>query len=378
MKWIPVFLAATLFAADPCCTPNCCPEGALNAPSCSCKQYAGQYGTLFPATPCIDSPCSPCGMFWTADVSVLAWQAREEGLNFALKNDPLPISADVNVNGHLVGIDFNWEPAVKVTLGAAFPERAWDAQIRWTYFHTDSSSTYEKATSVASAGLLPLWAFPSADVATQFLYGKAEGSLDLNLNEFDIEMGYNPFLSPALSLRFTAGLKVAKIDQDFHVNYSEGFSDIITELTTAQAALTNKAIGAGPRIGFDSKWRVGSGFSLLASIAGSLPLWHYRVTRTDASSGFGGRTPQTVESFFKERFWTFRSILETSLGLGWDTCFGCRCQFPFGVAASYEFQYFADQNMMAMLVNPGVLYQVYHTRGDLSLHGATLNFHFGF
>ena len=29
MKWIPVFLAATIFAADPCSIPNCCPEGAL-------------------------------------------------------------------------------------------------------------------------------------------------------------------------------------------------------------------------------------------------------------------------------------------------------------------------------------------------------------
>ncbi len=368
MKWIPVFLAAAVFANDPCCKPNCCPEGALNAPSCSCKQYEGQYGTLFPAAPCIDSPCAPCGMFWTADVSLLAWQAIEEGLNFALQNEPLPIVADVNVNGHLVGIDFNWEPAARISFAAVFPSRAWDSQFRWTYFHTDSSGNAKDA----STGLIPLWAFPNS--AEQTLFSKAHGSLEINLNEFDIEMGYNPFLSPALSLRFTAGLKVAEIDQTFSMKYSEGIQNQTTLIETAHAKITNNAIGAGPRIGFESKWRVGSGFSLLGTIAGSLPLWHFRVNRTDADLAASGST----ESFMKGRFWIFRAILETSLGLGWDTCFGCRCQYPFGVAANYEFQYLAEQNMMYRLVNPGLMSQVFQTRGDLHLHGATLNFHFGF
>lgn len=352
MKWFSVFFAAALFARDPCCP----------------------VGTLFPAVPCIEQPCSPCGMFWTTDVSLLVWQAREEGLNFALKNEPLPIAASVNVNGDLVGVDFKWEPAVKVDFGTAFSTRAWDTQLRWTYFHTHSSRTLH----ADSASLMPLWAFPNADIATQFLYGTARGTLELNFNAFDIEMGYHPFLSPALSIRFNTGLKVASINQDFTVIYSDGFNDGTAQLVTAQAALTNESIGAGPRIGFASKWRLRQGFSLLASLAGSLPLWHYRVTRTDTDRGINTGIPSTVDAFIKERFWTFRSILETSLGLGWDTCFGCRRQFPFGVAANYELQYFAEQNMMAMLVNPGISNQVFHSRGDLHLHGATLTFHFGF
>lgn len=369
MRWILFFLTAALFAKDPCCPPDA---------SCSCKPYRGVEGVLFPAVSCVPGPCSPCGLFWIADVSLLAWQAREEGLEFALKNNPLPIASQINVNGKLVGIDFSWEPAVKVNIGARFANRSWDAQLRWTYFHTHSSRTLHASAQVSSAGLIPLWAFPNADLATQFLYGTARGSLKINFNSIDIEMGYHPFLSPALSLRFLAGLKVAMISQDFSVRYSDGFNDGVSQLLSASADLTNQSIGTGPRIGFDSKWHLGRGFSLLGLIAGSLPLWHYRMSRNDADRGIDAGAEESVDAIFRERFWTFRSVLETSIGLSWDTCFGAQRQYPFGASASYEFQYFPEQNMMLMLVDPGLLNQVFTPRGDFVLHGATLTFHFGF
>lgn len=372
MKWLIFLFATSLWGS------NCCPPGALAAPSCNCKNYTGIEGRLFSATPCIDQPAEPCGMLFIADVSLLAWQAIEEGLCFALKNDPLPIPSNVNLNGKLIAPDFSWEPAVKGTIGMIFSERAWDAEFRWTYFHSNSSRSINAAAVANSAGLIPLWAFPNANRATQFLYGSAKGALEFDFNGFDIEMGYNPFLSPWLSCRFVAGLKVAQINQDFHVRYSDGFNDGTIQLVNANADLSNHAIGTGPRLGFESKWRLGEGISLLGSIAGSLPLWHFRVGRSDTDLNLDLGTNQLIDATFRERFWIFRSILETSLGFGWDTCFGCRCQYPFGIHASYEIQYYAEQNMMAMLVNPGLLSQAFKPRGDLVLHGATFTFHIGF
>jgi len=226
---------------------------------------------------------------------------------------------------------------------------------------------------------MPLWLHPSANIFTQLLYGRAHGSWQLNLNEVDVELGYCPFLSPDLSLRFIAGVKVVSIDQHFHAAYSDGFSDGANTLISANTSINNDSMGTGPRFGFDSKWRVGSGFSLLASIVGSLPLYHYRINRTDSDVGFNViDLTKTVDSFFKQAFWTFRPVLEASIGLGWDMCFGCRSQYPFGINASYEFQYLAEQNMMAMLVNPGMLPLTFEPRGDLHLHGATITFHFGY
>lgn len=295
-------------------------------------------------------------MFWIADVSFLAWQAIEEGLEFALQNNALPTPNSLNVNGELAAPDFKWDPAFKVNLGMIFSDRAWDTEFRWTYFHSSPDRTIHGT-------LIPIWAFPNA---APFTFGTARGNLELNFNSLDVETGYHPFLTPAFSLRFLAGLKIATIHQTFFVHYSNG-----TAIEYANTTLTNRAIGCGPRLGFESKWRLGKGFSFLGSIAGSLPLWHFRVTRTD-------HDPNILQSLSRERFWTFRSILETALGFGWDTCFGCRNQYPFGVNASYELQYYSEQNMMAMLVNPGLLSQTYMPRGDLILHGATFTFHFGF
>lgn len=328
---------------------DCCPPGALSKPSSSCQTCVE--GRLIPAV-----PCNPCGTVWTADVSLSAWQAIEEGLEFALANNPLPAPSNLNVNGSLIAPDFDWDPAFKLNLGMLFPERGWDAQFRWTYFH----SCPERS---ASGTLIPLWAFPNT---APFTFGSARSNLELNFNGFDIETGYHPFLTPKLSLRFLAGLKVATIHQTYYVHYSDG-----TSIATADTTLTNRAIGAGPRLGFESKWRIDKGFSVLGSIAGSLPLWHYRVTRTD-------HDPNLSLAHFRERFWTFRTNLEAALGFGWDTCFGCRGQYPFGISALYEFQYYSEQNMMAMLVNPGLMSQAYMPRGDLMLHGATFTFHFGF
>jgi len=356
-------LAPLLLAATSCCPP----------PSYSCKQYQNIEGVLYSSV-----PCDPCSYYILFDVAVLAWQAREEGLNFALKNSPEPFTANVNVSGKMVGIDFDWEPAVKAQLSALFAKRAWDFTTRWTYFHTNTSSTSQMATAPNGRGLIPLWAFPSANLAPQFVYGNAKANWDLNLHEFDIELGYEPFITPYISLRWLGGLKILSIDQDFGVRYSNGFHSGTAQLIQADTDLTNKMTGAGPRIGFDSRWRINRGFSLIARLAGSLPLWHYRITRRDRASGVLDLVNRSIDAISRERFWTFRPVLETLIGVSWETCLGCRCQYPFGISASYEFQYFAESNMFHMLVNPGLLSLNFFPKGDLHLHGATLNFHFGF
>lgn len=350
MKWIFLLLTASLFS---------------DAPSCSCKQYEGIYGRLYSETPCM----------WNAEVSVLGWQAQEEGLSFALKNNPLSIPANTNINGDLVKIDFMWEPAIRLNLSAEIPCMDWDLDFRWTYFRTHSTESATLSTNANSSGLIPIWTLPNTNVATQFLYSLAHGSWNLNLNQFDFEAGYYPSLSPAMALRFHAGLKIATVNQHFRVLYSDGFNDGTNQLLSASVRFKNNTIGTGPRLGFSSQWQLGRGFSLLGSIAGSLPLWHYRISRRDFDSNLVAGSLATVDSFFKQRFWIFRPIVETSLGIGWQTWLSC---FPFGISANYEFQYFAEQNMMAMLVNPGLLNLAFEPCGDLFLHGATVTFYLGF
>lgn len=347
MKWFIFLLATSMFANVPC----------------------EHEGKLFPVI-----PCEKEGVYFVSNVSILAWQAIIGGLEFALKNNPLPIKAETNVNGSLIGPDFSWKPAFKLDAGLFFTNRAWDAIFRWTYFQSTSTRTIQ----TRAPEILPLWAFPGANMATEFLYGKAKASYDLNMNMMDIEMAYHPFLTPTFSWRFITGLKVVQIAQNYDIDYSDGFNDGIVELINAHAKIAHNSIGAGPRLGFLTEWRLHKGFSVLGSMVGALPLWHMRVSRQDNDLNIQAGVPYTIDAFTYNRFWIFRSILETSLGLGWDTCFGCRSQYPFGINANYELQFFSEQNMMSMLVNPGSMSKTFMPRGDLILHGLTLTFHFGF
>lgn len=373
MKWAFLFLASSLlFGTD------CCPPGALKTPSCTCKQFEGQTGKLYSAVPC--QSCTPCSAVWTGGFSLLAWQAREEGLAFAFDNSPEASSASVNIDGKLVDIDFNWEPAFKIDLGCLFPDRSWDFSSRWTYFYTHSTHTAHASPNADSTGLFPLWVLPSGNTAPLQLYGTARGSWQLHLNEIDLEMGYHPFLTPALSIRFDGGLKLLSADQRFRVDYSDGITAGGVHLVSAQAVLHNKALGIGPRLGFDSKWRLGKGWSLIGNLAGSLPLCSFKIHRNDydVSERLPAGTASFVDSFFKQSVWVFRPVLEAALGFGWDACFGCRKQYAFGLQANYELQYFWEQNLMGMLVNEAIIHQVFQPRGDLQLHGATLAFTFGY
>lgn len=326
---------------------------------------------LFPATPCLQDRCNPSEIYYVADVSLLAWQGIVGGLDFALKNNPLPIQAATNINGKLIAPDFGWSPALKINLGMQFSSVGWDLQFRWTYFHSDSSKNTK-----APQGIFPLWVTPAADMASQFVYGSAKAKHELNFNGIDIEMAYHPFLTPGLSGKFIAGVKVAQIHQEFDLHYSDGFSDGVTQLLSAKTEITNTTVGAGPRLGFSTEWHLPSGFSIIGSLAGSLPLWHVRVYRDETDENIQNQISKNIDTSYKNRFWIFRSVLETSLGIQWITCL--RCTYPFGINASYELQYYSEQNMMSMLVNPGLMSQTYMPRGDLIFHGTTLTFHFGF
>lgn len=306
-------------------------------------------------------PCAPSTYAFSLDTTLLYWQAREDGLNFAFENSPNSVQANTNVDGKFTQVDFKWEPAFKLKLGAEFPKRAWDFLIQWTYFHTNTTTTKESA-----QGFLPLWAFPKG-TGVQTSFQEASSHWNLNFDTFDIEMGYAPKLSPFFSLRLIAGLKMLIIDQNYDVYYQ---NPTISEETK----MTNNMVGAGSRIGFSSKWSINKGFSFITSMVGALPLWHYKVSRIDVDQN----QEQTTNSFSKGRFWTFRPVIETLIGFSWDTCLGSKCQYPFGVSARYEFQYFLESNMLEMLVNPGITSLVYLPRGDLQMQGASLNFHFGF
>jgi hypothetical protein len=274
------------------------------------------------------------------DLSILVWQAREDGLAFAIKS-----------RGVLDELSFAWEPAFKLNFEMACPN-SWDFDARWTCYHGRTEQV-----TYGSPALLPLWILPQ-DASN--VYNKARSLWQLHLNTIDLELGADAILSPYLSMRVHGGLKTVLIHQSYALRY---FIPSKTDLKTS-------CLGVGPRIGFDSDWRLGRGISFAANVAGTLALSHFETNRKDFDP--------TLQSTFHEAFYAFRPMLEMLLGLDWDTCAGCQNQYAFGVQIAYEVQYFYEENVMSQLVAAPISFLAFSPRGDLHCHGLTATFRFGF
>lgn len=378
---------------------SCCPPGAVDYPSQVGTCYKNTYSTLRSAEKC---PCEKCTISkWSGktDLTLLVFQAKEDGLNFAFQNNPQfksEYSTDSlfnDINGNFVNMSFRWMPAFKINMGFQTPKKAWDTNFRWTYFHSTNSKSVTSAGNISGLGLFPIWVLPNNQFAINnpILFRKASSSWNLTFNTIDWELGLNSLLTKHLSSRLFMGLKGAIIDQSLKANYSDGVlfpnAGFLAEDATnsfqpisANAKMKNNAYGVGPRLGLQSMWRLGKGLSFLADISGALPFYHFILKRQDEDVTNFPNIPleETIRHKLSTSIWTYRPNLETNLGLAYSLCFGKKNNRTFGTSLSYEMQYFWEQNMMSLLVGESIQYIPFAQRGDLILQGVNINFRFGY
>jgi hypothetical protein len=362
---------------------NCCPPNATDAPCDRCRDHKDHYLPLRSARPCLDEKCFPCSFGGGFDMSFLVWQAREDGLGFAVKNNPRLAPAPTlaaDVNGSMRTVHFSWAPAFKLNFQMDF-SNSWDFDARWTLFYSRSTASSHAQTSAwTGSGLLPIWVLPQSYQAAPNVFGKARGIWHLHLNTADLELGYHPFLTKKLNLRLFCGLKGISISQQFSVKYSDGINDGTVILLPSRASLRNRCLGLGPRFGFHSEWGLKKNWSLLADGAASLSLSVFNNSRKDFDNSVtvDGATHYDEQSKFRESFYVYRPSMEGLLGFGWGDCFGCRKQYDIRFKAAYEVQYYWEQNMMRQMAAEPISFSAFSMRGDLHFHGITTTLGFGF
>jgi hypothetical protein len=365
-------------------TTNCCPPNAMQNPCEQCRQNQNNYNELHSARSCLGCLCSPDSYGAALEMSLLIWEGREDGLDFAIKNNPRLAPAETvtaDVNGRMRGLHFAWEPAFKLNFEQAF-SNSWDFDLRWTYFYSRSTASDHATTNtITGSGLLPIWVLPQSNVGeAPNVFGKARGIWHLHLNTADLELGYLPFLTKKLSLRVHAGVKGISISQQFTVQYSNGIDNGLSIPLPSKAALRNRCLGAGARFGFNSKWQLKKGWSILADSAASFTLCVFNLKRKDFDQSIVNEDSILfdTQSKFRESFYAFRPNFEGLLGIGWSTCYGCRKQYSFEFKGAYEVQYYWEQNMMRQMASAPVSFSAFSMRGDLHCHGISTTLRFGF
>ncbi len=306
------------------------------------------------------------------DASLLVWQAQEQGLEFAAKNNPrfgISSSIPIDINASLIGLDFSWQPAYKVNLEFQSFGTGWDIDFRWTGFYSNSSQGATASATTNGSGLLPLWLLPNGNDSANPLFGWAHGEWQLHLNELDWELGHSFKLTQAIQLRFFGGLKGLLIEQIYRARYANGLVASSTGVISGAATMQNDFWGVGPRCGLRTGWAMTKAWSIQAGSAVSFILSQFHIKRDDTDVAVTlPSTNYVTNTTFKESFWVYRPAFEGLLGIRWD---GKVSRYAIAVEGDYEMQYFWEQNMFLMLVNHSYLYADYPRRGDLMLQGFT-------
>jgi len=286
----------------------------------------------------------------------LFWKTRQGGMEYAVarsSNTPGVFTDAVTQK-----IEFDWESGFRAGLGVHLPQDGWDLFVDYTRFCADH-------TAQAGGSLFPLLAFqgqfPAADVS------HAEAHWKISFQTLDLEIGRAYFLSKTLSLRPHIGLKGAWIDQDAHVHYSGG---AIAAGQVYHLKFDNDFKGGGVRLGVDSNWLFGGGFSLFGNLSTALLAGFFDLEQTQV------QIADTKVIDLDSDLHQVSPMLQLILGAAWDKNFQ-KGRYHFGLSAGFESQYWWQQNQLEHFTAD--TQPIFVRQNDpLSFYGLTLQARFDF
>jgi hypothetical protein len=278
---------------------------------------------------------------------VLYWHAKVGGTEYAYSLQPSIIQTGSIIlpqaNGHTKYNDFSWEWGLKAGFGINLPHDGWDVFAQYTWFKSNTTNSSSKAPPSA---LMPLRLFST------MLAIKAKSFFDLDYQNVDVNLGKSYFLSKMVMFRPFISVKSAWIDLNQNVTYTASSLNDFLFPGTAQTVghdfkskNSNNFWGIGPRIGVDSKWFLGNGFSLFSDIAGALLYGYFKTLLREKIP------PNNVQfadgGIIKNRhkFHLFVPFVQMYGGLAWQGYVNHDKQY-ITLKFGYEVQYYWRVNQM--------------------------------
>jgi Legionella pneumophila major outer membrane protein precursor len=322
------------------------------------------------------------------DAAFLIWQSKMWGFEFAGKsfnptNEGTPM---VTLEEKVFVPDFAWRPGFKIDVGYDFGFDGWDLDSRWTFYKgedTNLKKSFSSQIQPPGIGIVPLWFYPFYNVLSpnQIRYFDGKMSWRHYFNAIDLEIGRCSALTKRLSMRLYGGLKGAWMRQMYRVIYQNGSTIAATvpgtdgmvsfALLESTIAFKNETWGAGPRAGFDSRWRLLWGFSLIADMGFSLLFSKVETRRdqNDLTLNTGVSALQPFHMHMVTGSHQLKPAVEGKLGIDWETCIAARSILGFSIA--YEAQYWWAQNELRRNYTHAAPGDMFPMRGDLQMHGLT-------
>lgn len=312
----------------------------------------------------------------------LYWEGTERGLEYALKNRLLSFDQSIQIYQPA----FAFEPAFRIALGSHLPHDDWDLELAYTrfYTHTDNRAHHDFGGN-PTGGIRAVW---TSSVAFQgnngsVLWQNAEAQWKIHANLFDLTLKTQLYLTPAMIIVPTFGLKMGLLQQQYKVLYENGNTVNILQgrvvfpiqFINSSVSMKNRSFNLGPTSAFATRWKVGDHFEFLGSLSGSLLASRFHVGRNESDVSFNSLFDSLEFDSLREsdQYWTFRPQAAIQFGFGWtDFVYRPRSVLQYGFSAAYEAQVWWKQNMLFRFIDQTNAAMIAPTQGNLYFHGLNI------
>jgi hypothetical protein len=299
------------------------------------------------------------GLWFEGDL--LYWKSSMGSLDYGVESN----SKSSVHHGHVKQPHFDWNWGGRLGLGYKLPHDKWDLFVNYTYVHGQAHGDAGDSNRV----VFPSFATRAKRGGPSSFYAhSAKAHWHMNLNMADIELGRCCFAGTWLRIRPFIGVRGLVIDQDYNVEYRGG---TVAPRDVDKVRMDTDYWGAGIRMGVDTLWGLGRGFSVYGNGSASLLSADFDVHAHEKLKKNG-----ICKINLKRDVDTAVVTADLALGLQWDYLFS-RDRYHVGIKLGWEFDIFFDQNQLFNFV--GNQSGAIHTRNDdLTFQGVTLGFRFDF
>lgn len=296
----------------------------------------------------------PCNEMFFIEGDLLAWNAQEVGLVYAIQtnsNGIHPINQGAGAPAQYEYMDPTWNIGMRYGAGIQITDGI-DLFSDYTYLTNKTKAEsrvalFGLAPNVGSTPLVNPWVslvtFPVNSLPLNFVQINAFWQFRLNL--FNVELGRTFEVTPTLHLRPFAGARGGWTKIHFKTVSLQNADELAggnnEELPiTFTTDFHNQFWGAGIVAGIQPTWRFFRQLSLWGEMGGALLLGHFKFKGSERDSFVVDDVfnqiilfRQTVNSLMDENYRGFQPILDLALGLRFETM----CDpFVFAIDAGWE------------------------------------------
>lgn len=261
---------------------------------------------------------------WQASVEMVHMRPSRDNLDYVIVDEAQTGPDQVQGNYKAVDPDYN----IGTRLGLNYNSDT-GAGLRLQYMVLKTEDKDHVTDNNGSYDLWGTWLHPNAiiddnDVTSATMkYDFDMGVLDLSAHKmFNVGSHW--------SLGVEAGLRYAELDQDIAIHYLEDVSRAVG------VYYKNEFTGIGPRVGVDADWRIGKGFNLFGSLAGSLLVGDFDLSLQELDLQVAATTYTTRVDVDRSDDNRPVPVVEMRAGIGY--AYALKNGMHIGAKAGYELQ----------------------------------------